>query len=74
MLMLVSVYTNTTGLKPTTSTHAKKTGGFVDFVLAVRDTFGIPLGDDAVFRAVKVAVRDWKNMNEAAQQPSRHHG
>ena len=62
VFVLASFYEKTTGLKPTTSTHAKKPGGFVDLILAIRDTFGIPLGDDAVFRAVKIALRDLKRL------------
>ena len=57
VLILAHVYTNHTGLKPTTTAYSKKPGGFVDFLLAVRDTFDIPLGDEAVHRAVKIALR-----------------
>ena len=51
LLLLAHVYTQTTELQPTTT----ETGHFMDFVRALRDTFDIPLGDDAVHRAVKIA-------------------
>jgi len=62
IFILAFLYRNTTGLQPTTSTHAKKPGGFVDFILAIRDAFGISLGDDAVFRAVKITLRELRGL------------
>jgi hypothetical protein len=56
VLLLSYVYTGITGLQPTTT----ETGRFMDFVRALRDTFNIRLGDDAVHRAVKLAFRHAK--------------
>jgi hypothetical protein len=63
VLLLSYFYTGTTELQPTTT----ETGPFMDFVRAVRDTFSIPLGDDAVHRAVKIALRHRKSAAEASR-------
>jgi hypothetical protein len=61
VLLLAHVYARTTELQPTTT----ETGLFMDFVRAVRDTFDIPLRDDAVHRVVKIALRHRKNVSKA---------
>jgi hypothetical protein len=53
VLLLSYVYAGITGVQPTTT----ETGLFMDFMRAVRNTFNLPLGDDAVHRAVKLALR-----------------
>jgi hypothetical protein len=62
VFFLAHVYTRTTGLPPTTT----ETGSFMDFIRAVRTTFNIPVGDDAVHRSVKIALRQLKKAVEGS--------
>jgi len=63
VLLLARVYTRTTGLPPTTT----ETGLFMDFIRAVRSAFNIPVGDDAVHRSVKIALRHRRNALEGSR-------
>jgi hypothetical protein len=63
VLLLSYVYTGITGLQPTTT----ETGLFMDFIRALRDTFDIPVGDDAVHRVVKIALRHRKSAAERSR-------